>query len=264
MTKTSLTLVLPLCVALAGCSNDNPLTPDRHEQTPLGHQPPVERVLTGIKLTGQSGGLFTGDVNQVTISAWDQFGAPIVESFNGEWAGKVTYASSAPGIAPVNRSGVLTAVAPGRATITTTLTLGAATATDSVTIAVYNRGVVPAVYDLTAPITAFDPAWGDLSGHVYSAVVSLDGSPSATHGIVGTYTNFRLTEPDGAYLDIPSGIVTSSIDFAGRLVMELASDYFHFTLVMPEGDWDALASPVIEGHFGAGGHIGGTFTARRR
>jgi hypothetical protein len=68
---------------------------------------------------------------QLTLSARDQTGAPM------RGAAATTYSSSAPSIAGVSSSGVVTGVAPGTAVITATLTLGAITLSDAMTATVH-------------------------------------------------------------------------------------------------------------------------------
>ncbi|CAN5348922.1 hypothetical protein BH23GEM2_BH23GEM2_25990 [soil metagenome] len=122
-----------------------------------------------------------------------------------------------------------------------------------------NTDHIAGVYDLTATITSFDPAWGDLTGHRYIAVLTLaDG--------LGTFTDFRLLNAEGESLfPSQSGSVTREVDFAGRLVLYLGSSYRPLivgSIAKPDGD--GLGSPRVEGGFGAGGHISGTFVATRR
>jgi len=120
MTRPSLTLILPLCLALAVACKGDSVGP--------------ERVLTTLEVSANSTvPLFPETTSQLAISAWDQFGAPMLEHFGGEWAHKATYFSSAPEIAEVSSSGLVRGVAPGTAEITATLTLDGVTRTASVT-----------------------------------------------------------------------------------------------------------------------------------
>jgi hypothetical protein len=45
-------------------------------------------------------------------------------------------------------------------------------------------------YDLTAPITGFDPIWGDLTGHRFVAVLTLFQGE-------GTHTGLKVLNPQG-------------------------------------------------------------------
>ena len=118
MTKRSLTRLLPLCAALAvACSDDHGLGPHQWESVPL------PRVLTRVEVAPTGSLLIPGATQQLTINAWDQFGEQMHEIVAGEWASKLTYASSAPAIAGVSSTGLVTAVGPGIARITVSLRL---------------------------------------------------------------------------------------------------------------------------------------------
>lgn len=129
-----------------------------------------------------------------------------------------------------------------------------------------NPAHIGGVYDLNAPITGFDPAWGDFTGYGYSAVLTIQQNPVVGRS-AGTFTDLRVRnaagELEGQTL---SGSITLGMS-SGRFVLELASSDFHWTAIVgsiaePEGD--AANSPRIEGTFGTGGHISGTFVATRR
>ena len=125
MTKLSLRLIQPLCLALAVACRGESVGP--------------ERVLTTLEVSPGRTTLFPGNTTQLTVSAGDQSGVPMLESFSGEWAGKATYVSSAPLIATVSGSGLVMGVAPGSAKITAMLTLAGVTRTASVTVTVLNE-----------------------------------------------------------------------------------------------------------------------------
>jgi len=74
-----------------------------------------------------------GDHQQLTINAWDQFGARLLPGSGGDWAGEATYVSSDSAVVRV-AGGVLTGLAPGFATITASLTIANRTRTDSATV----------------------------------------------------------------------------------------------------------------------------------
>jgi hypothetical protein len=117
------------------------------------------------------------------------------------------------------------------------------------------------VYDLTAQITSFDPAWGDLQGYHYAAVLTLQKQPDPTR-IAGSYEDLRLMGPKGDSVPVAAaGYVTSSIDDRGRVVIELLGDGSHIGLTL------IVATPergFIGGGFGCCGHISGTFGVERR
>ena len=128
-------------------------------------------------------------------------------------------------------------------------------------------GVIEGVYDLTAPITGFDPAWGDLTGYLYTGVLTFRRDARYAPGIGGTFSDFRVTGPEGESVltggnGSGSGIITSFF-YGERLIIELVGDYFHFEL-SPENVPENVLGSVVLGSFFTGGHIGGTFTAERR
>ena len=253
MAKGSLRLILPVFAALGvACGGDGGIEPGSH---------PGPRVLTRLEVTPTEFLLNTvapGNTLQLTIRAYDQAGAPLLSG------GAVTYTSSAPAIAAVTSSGVVTATAPGTAEITTALTLGGTTKTASTTVTVYtldysdNTGV----YDLTAVITTFDPAWGeDLAGYRYTAVLTLHDEWDAPW-FAGTYSDLRLIGPSGDSTAVAdSGIVTASFDRRGRLVVELVDDRNHLGLSLIVA---TLTPGFMDGDFGCCGHISGRFSATRR
>lgn len=197
---------------------------------------------------------------QLRIEAFDQGARRIPDP------GSPTYSTSAPAIAEVDSSGLVAALAPGTTEVTATLTREGAIQTASMIVVVMAEDR----YDLTASITSFDPAWGDLTGFRYTGVLALRHDPTQAPGIGGTYSDLRVTAPTGETHmtggdGLGSGNVRSYLDFAGRLVIELEGYHFHFYLG-PRGDLsegDSLAA-VIEGQFGTGGHITGPFRLERR
>jgi hypothetical protein len=182
-------------------------------------------------------------------------------------AGAAEYWSSAPWIAGVSGSGVVTAVAPGKAVITAALTLGRITRTASMTATVRFHDEGPGessefagVYDLTALITSADPAWGIEDGTRQTAVITIQhyrGAPRFT----GTFTDFCAIDSTGKSCSGNPGFVTGTIDPYGGVVIELFSTQSQESFWYGQG---ALASRQIVGTFGCCGHISGTFTAERR
>src|SRR5690242_11496068 len=137
MKQRSLTLLVWLTSALAAaCNGDNAVglkfvVPE----PPL--EPPLEVVLARVEVTPDSSFLMLGDVDQLTIDAWDQFGARLLHDPDGEWAGEATYVSSDPAVVRVV-GGLLTGLTPGVARITVSLTIADSTLTDSMTVQVSN------------------------------------------------------------------------------------------------------------------------------
>jgi plastocyanin len=93
-------------------------------------------MLTTIEVSPDSTLLIAGSEQSLTIEARDQFGVKMSEAYSGEWAGKKTYVSSAPEIAGVDGWGLVTAVRPGTARITASLTVAGVTRTASMTTVV--------------------------------------------------------------------------------------------------------------------------------
>jgi hypothetical protein len=130
MTKRSLTLLAWLCAALAAaCGGDNAVGDNVVGLKPVA---PVA-VLVKLEITPDSSFLMPGDHQQLTINAWDQFGARLLPGPGGGWAGEATYVSSDSAVVRV-AGGVLTGLAPGVATITASLTIADSTRTDSMTV----------------------------------------------------------------------------------------------------------------------------------
>lgn len=248
-------VLIPSLALIFGCARTDLAGP----QTAVQDQ----RMLTTLEVTPTKLVLVPGGTNQLTIKAWDQFGAPMLEPVdgngNGEWARKISYVTGSPQIAEVNGRGLVNGVAPGTTTITATLTLGAATRTASASASVSRptQGFAAGVYDLTARINTFDPVWGDLTGYQYTVVIT-----KATDG-TSTFQEFRLMDSTGSqYAWIGAGYVYTYIDFAGREVDELVASNFHFSLIAPVQD--ALDLRRVTGTWGCCGHIAGAFTANRR
>ena len=127
MTRPSLILILPLFLAVAvACTGDS-----------AG----PEHVLTTLDISAPTTALLPETTTQLTVLAWDQFGVQI----HGEWAHRATYVSSAPAIVEVASAGLVKGVAPGKAEITATLTLGAVTRTASLTATVLGEPPASAV-----------------------------------------------------------------------------------------------------------------------
>jgi hypothetical protein len=219
-------------------------------------------VFTTLEVTPGSIVLLPDSTSQLTIRALDQFGEPMLAAVdaNGlsDWAGKTSYRSEDLEIVEVSSSGLVKGIGPGKARITAWLTIDGKTREVSTTVAVSGPSGFPAgVYDLTAPITSFDSAWGDFTGYRYTAVINF------TSGGAGTVQELLLIDSTGnVFGSIGSGVVNSYNDFAGRIVDDLTTSNFHFSLIAPVQD--PLDPRVVTGTWGCCGHISGTFTARRR
>jgi hypothetical protein len=255
MTHRSHALMLLVCAAIgAACGSERGLEPE----PPF--EPEPSPVFTTLEVTPTAADLFDvapGNTVQLTIGAWDQTGARMPGT------GAATYSSSAPAIAGVSSRGVVTAAAPGGAEITAALTLGGITRTASMTVTVQARDYsdIAGVYDLTAVISSFDPVWGDLEGYRYTAVLTLQ-EESGPPWFGGTYADLRLIGPAGESHDVAdAGVLASSIDPGGRVVLVLDDGGFGIGLTLIVG---TVASGSVNGTFGCCGHISGTFTAERR
>ena len=131
MTKRPLALILPLCAALASaCGRDGGVV------TTLPVSVAQEHVLTKLQVLPGGSVLELGKGLQLTVVALDQFDSQMRESYVGQWLDNATYVSSAPKIADVYGRGGVSAVAPGTARITASLTLAGHTATASMTTTV--------------------------------------------------------------------------------------------------------------------------------
>jgi hypothetical protein len=258
MRKRSPVPMLLICAAVGlGCGSERGLEPGGSEVVPPS-------VFTSLDVRPTLADLFTvepGNTVQLSLGARDQRGVPMPGT------GAATYSSSAPEVAEVSSSGVVTGAAPGSAVITATFTLDRITRTASMiaTVGLHNETPggypdVAGVYDLTAPITGFDPAWGDLTGYRYTVVLTLERNNGAK--FEGTYVDLHIIGPDDKSEDWEyTGFVTGSLDRDGRVIIQLVGRNHTWTTWHGQG---MLASERIVGRFGCCGHISGTFTADKR
>lgn len=114
--------VLASVLLLAGCGNDDPVTPPAP-------------ALTTLTVTPATASIAVGATSQLTVAALNQTGAPFAGAI-------VSYTSGTPANVGVNAAGLVTGVAPGTSIITVAATAGAVTRTATATITV------------TAPLTA--------------------------------------------------------------------------------------------------------------
>jgi len=117
------------------------------------------------------------------------------------------------------------------------------------------------VYDLTGTITNSDPIWGVKDGTKQITVLTIQHA-GGSRKFEGTFTAFRVVEPDGQTLPPGAGgYVRGSIELDGTIVVELFYDLQRDSYWYGKGE---LADGRITGTFGAGGHMSGPFTAQRR
>ena len=120
--------------------------------------------------------------------------------------------------------------------------------------------LIAGAYELEAPITSSDPAWGIPDGTRQLATLTINQSDNDST-LVGTFTNFRAVASDGETLTGAPGVLRGSVDRNGWVIVELFID------VRPASYWygeGTFSSGRIAGDFGAGGHISGTFLAQRK
>ncbi len=134
-------LVFAVALVTAACgggSNAGPTTPT---PTPA---------LTSIALSISASSLTVGSTAQLTATPKDQSG--------GTMTATVSYASSAPSVASVNASGLVTAVAAGQ----TVLTASSGSVSNTVTLTV-TAGAFPSAATVTTPGNAFAPFQVDIA-----------------------------------------------------------------------------------------------------
>ena len=245
-----LSLLVAALMAM-GCRTDEVFIP----MPPVLKQPAFARLLIWPTIFTLST-VAPGDTLQLTIWAYDAVGARL------SGTGAAIYTSSDPSIASVSRTGLVTAAAPGTAEITAALTLGGVSLTATMTVRVENLDYsnVTGVYDLTASIKDFDPAWGNLDDVRYEAVLALSAA-SGPPWLGGTYRLLQLIYPSGENIALTAtGNLTPFYDDRGRLIIALGDrQTYGLTLIVA-----TLAPEFIDGTFGCCGHISGTFEARRR
>ena len=130
-TRSLAPLVWFFAALVAACNSDNGVAV-KSGNSETARKP----VLTRLEVTPDSTFLLPLDDQQLTISAWDQFGTRLVPGSGGDWAGEATYVSSDSGVARVLSGGRVTGLTPGVARITASVTLNGLTLTDSMTVRV--------------------------------------------------------------------------------------------------------------------------------
>jgi hypothetical protein len=254
--------LIALAVTLLGagsalsCSADHPWS----TETPglPGPEAPGPPVLTTLELTPAVADLCVPDNTvELTIAARDQRGSQIRVN-----VGEVVFSSDAPAIASVSTSGVVTAVAPGTALITATLSRFAVTRTASMSATVHELGYpdIAGVYDVTAVVTGSD-GWG-YEGARETGVISIEPSGDGA-AFAGTFYDFRFFDPgrDEPAAGLLSGSVRGSLGCGGKVVFQLRIEGLEQNFWNAQGSVD---SGRIVGVFSNGPSITGTFTAERR
>jgi len=253
MTKRSIALILLAYGAcITACGTDRVVDP--RVVKPPAAEPSV---LTEVRIKPAPILLLPGMKTPLTVGAWDQHGREVTRT-----ADAATYSSSNPAAVTVSDRGIVTAVSPGTAVISTTLTLNGISATGSVIADVLE--VRPGNYQLTAPIR--ESGWG-VSGE-YTALLALWQDPfltAADDAVIGTFASLRLIGLDGTTeQSVPGGLVKTRVDFpAGktRLVIQLVVGQ----IVWWEGSIGFSSEhDGFEGPFAVGdGLAAGWFTAKR-
>jgi hypothetical protein len=249
MSNRSFRLSLLIFAVVIGCETDDvfkPMLPVPAPQFTTLRISPSDYTLSTVA---------PGNTVQLGILAYDRAGLPLPVT------GTATYSSSGPAIASVGPGGLVTAASPGSAVITAALTLGGVTRTASMTVSVQTIDYSDAtgVYDVTARITSFDPAWGDLNGYRYEAVLTLS-EVSGPPWLQGTYRVLRLISPMSDSVAMTDAGTVTPFYFGSRLVIALGEQHtYGLSLIVA-----TLDSGLIDGTFGCCGHISGTFEARRR
>jgi len=112
------------------------------------------------------------------------------------------------------------------------------------------------VYDLTMTVEVFDPAWGDITGHRYSGVLTLvDGA--------GSFSEMRWFNAAGENVYGPfGGSVTRGVA-PDRTVLHLSTKIDLYVESIGEPEQGQTVSPRFTGRFWAY-HINGPFIATRR
>jgi plastocyanin len=123
-------LVLALCAAFTACGSDAGVAPERQ---------PTSRPLVSVSVAPDGILLTPGGTAQLVVEAWDEDALRIVDA--GSWSDRATYVSSDPGIVEVSNTGRVTAITPGIAKITASLTIGDRTRSNTATVKVDSSSI---------------------------------------------------------------------------------------------------------------------------
>jgi plastocyanin len=138
MCKSSPRFILSLCAALVvACRIDSTVRPEPPRlELPRQESPREElprQVLARIVVAPDAMVLALDSVVALTLDAWDQSGASMRQTYPRELADDATWVSDDPKIATVDGTGTVTAVAPGVARISATLSLSGVSISASMT-----------------------------------------------------------------------------------------------------------------------------------
>ncbi|MBI3888291.1 Ig-like domain-containing protein [Candidatus Nomurabacteria bacterium] len=154
----------------------------------------VTPVLTSVTVTPATSSIATGDTAQLTAAPMDQNGTAFVGA-------TTTFTSSDVNVATVDNAGMVTAVAPGTATITASSVSGTVTVTGTATVTV----AAPVLTSVNVtPATPSVDVGGTLP--VVAAPLNQDGKP-----FVGATTTFASSDTAVATVD-NTGMVTGVAD----------------------------------------------------
>ena len=245
MTRKSATILVALSMVATGCESDRVIAPVPRDTLPA---------LRSLIVRPVSVAMLPGLTTNLGLQALDQFGG--LFGWNED---AVTFTSNNLAVASVARTGAITGVSPGRATITVTMTSPATKLERNVTVEV--KDVRPGRFRLMAPVT--ESGWG-MEGGSFRALVSLlpDAFSSETPaGAIGTFSDLLLVDSNGAIADSASaGWVTSQVDLRGAWIISLVVGQD----VRWSGQVESIGQDDMIGSFRIGdGLAAGQFTARR-
>lgn len=249
-----------LClVVAAACDGNHPVAPTARVES----LPPTGPVYTSLEMRPASVELYsTSPGNSVLpiVLALDSLGKPIAEA-------TTVYATSAPEVAQVSDRGVVSAISPGSAIITASVTVAGLTRTASMTVAVRDRVALPAqsplagVYDLTSLVVHYDPAWGSIErGSVLTAVLAIEHSDGALK-FVGRFSNFCYADAQSKECSWESGTVRGKFLAPDHVTVDLTFDGSESAMWSGRGTFD---KNTLSGTYWTSGSIDGTFVAVRR
>jgi hypothetical protein len=264
MMRRSLRVVVLACAALfLGCDGsivepDFPDAPDARAIREL-HLSPAEGTLFTIGIPGTL---------QLFVTALSDAGEEIdVSRF-------VTFASSAPAIAIVDESGVVTAVAMGTAKITATVTTGVVTHSASMTVSVMEPPAVSlsGTYDVEALVVCCATSIAGESLK-WTGVFTFPGV-SGTDSVIGTVTDWQARTLAGEALGgSDSGTILLRFS-SGRPYLEIffprdpvsLRPYYSVFLTIDDSSGSDPGYANLHGNWleGDGWGIQGTYTAIRR
>ncbi len=210
--------------AIIGCTSEQTVQP-------IAYNPPPAHAFTALELVPDSLWIPQGAEVQVFAVARDQWGQTM------DVAGPVSYASSAPAIAAVNGSGLVTAVAPGTAAVSATVTIGEYTRNAVMTATVFDS----AASDTVVFTSSSSYGWQPPSGIVKAGgiVVWRIGPDGLWSGGYSQEAKIYLFDMNGLFLDslyLNNGSVTHT--FAAPGVYQFCSG----------GCWDPPDGGVIYVH----------------